>query len=62
MGILRFIIGVVVSIIAIKLMFFVLALVGVVLKLVGLAIVIGLFALVGWIIYRIFSPPRVEHV
>ena len=62
MGILRFIIGVVVSIIAIKLLFFVLVLAGVVLKLIGLAIVIGLFALVGWIIYRIFSSPRVEHV
>ncbi|HKP86195.1 MAG TPA: hypothetical protein VJZ26_08870 [Blastocatellia bacterium] len=62
MVIVRFIIGIVATIIAIKLLAFVLALVSVVLKLIGLTIVVGLFALVIWILYKIFSPPRAEQV
>jgi len=62
MGILRFIVGIVVTVIAIKLLAFVLVLASILLKLIGLAIVIGLFALVAWIIYKIIFPRHAEPV
>ena len=62
MGFLRFIIGAVTFVIAIKLLGIILGIIGFALHLVWIAIVVGFFLLVAWLIYRLVSPRRTETV
>jgi len=65
MGFLRFVLGIVATIvafvIAIKIVGIVLAIAGFIMKLVWLAIVIGIFALIAWGIYKLIFPRRAEE-
>ena len=56
MGFLRFVLGLLAFVIAIKLVAILLGIIGFALKLLWIAIVLGIFALVAWLIYRMISP------
>lgn len=62
MGFLRFVFGIVMFVIAIKLAAVLLGIIGFALHLLWVAIVIGFFVLVAWIIYKLVSPRRTETV
>jgi hypothetical protein len=61
MGFIRFVLGLVAFVIAIKLVAVILTIASFLLKLLFLAIVIGLFGLVAWVIYRIISPRSTQQ-
>jgi hypothetical protein len=61
MAIIRFVLGLVAFIIAIKLAVAILSIASFLLKLVMLAIVIGLFILVAWVVYRLISPRSTQQ-
>jgi len=56
MGFLRFVLGLVAFVIAIKLVAIILGIIGFALKLLWIAVVLGLFVLVAWVIYKLVSP------
>jgi hypothetical protein len=62
MGFLRFILGIVGFIIAVKLLAILLGIIGFALKLAWLAIVVGLVVLVAWGIYRLVTPRTAQEV
>lgn len=62
MGFLRFVLGLVAFVIAIKLVAIVLGIIGFALKLLWIALVLGCFVLVAWVIYRIISPRTAQQV
>jgi len=61
MGFLRFVLGLVAFVIAIKLVAILLAIIGFALKLLWIAIVLGIFVLVAWLIYRMISPRSAQQ-
>jgi hypothetical protein len=61
MGFIRFVLGLVAFIIAIKLVAIVLGIVGFVLKLLWIALVLGFFVLVAWVIYKMISPRSAQQ-
>ena len=62
MVLLRIILGIVVFVIAVKLLAILLAIVGFALHFIWIAVVLGFFALIGWVIYKIISPSRPAQV
>jgi hypothetical protein len=62
MGFLRFVLGLVAFVIAIKLVAIILGIIGFALKLLWIAVVLGCFVLVAWVIYRIISPRTAQQV
>ena len=58
MGFLRFILGIVAFIIAVKLLAMLLLIVGFALKIAWLAVVLGLIVLVAWVIYKVLVPNK----
>jgi hypothetical protein len=56
MGFLRFVLGIVAFMIAIKLVAILLGIIGFALKLIWIAIVLGVIVLVAWGVYRLVSP------
>jgi hypothetical protein len=61
MGFLRFVLGLVAFVIAIKLVAILLAIIGFAFKLLWIAIVLGLFVLVAWAIYKLISPRSAQQ-
>jgi hypothetical protein len=61
MGFLRFILGLVAFVIAIKLVSILLGIIGFALHLVWIAIVLGFFVLVAWVIYKMISPRSAQQ-
>jgi len=61
MGFIRFVLGLVAFVIAIRLVVVILTIASFLLKLLFLAIVIGLFVLVAWVIYKIIAPRRTQQ-
>ncbi|HXU37920.1 MAG TPA: hypothetical protein VN937_16270 [Blastocatellia bacterium] len=61
MGFLRFVLGMVAFVIAIKLVAILLAIIGFAFKLLWIAIVLGVFVLVAWLIYRMISPRSAQQ-
>jgi len=61
MGFIRFVLGLVAFVIAIRLVVVILTIASFLLKLLFLAIVIGLFILVAWVIYKIIAPRRTQQ-
>jgi hypothetical protein len=61
MGFIRFVLGLVAFVIAVKLVAVILTIASFLLKLLFLAIVIGLFVLVAWVIYKIISPRSTQQ-
>ncbi len=61
MGFIRFVLGLVAFVIAIKLVVVILTIASFLLKLLFLAIVIGLFVLVAWVIYKIIAPRSTQQ-
>lgn len=61
MGFIRLVLGLVASIIAIKLVQILLLIIGFALKLVWIAIVLGLFVLVAWLVYKMVSPRKTQQ-
>ena len=62
MGFLRFVFGIVMFVIAIKLVGVILAVLGIAFHLLWIGIVVGFFALVAWLIYKLISPRRPETI
>jgi hypothetical protein len=62
MGFLRFVLGLVAFVIAIKLVAIILGIIGFALKLLWIALVLGCFVLVAWVIYRLISPRTAQQV
>jgi len=56
MGLIRFVLGLVAFVIAVKIASIVLLFIGFALKLLWIAIVLGVFVLIAWGIYRMLSP------
>ncbi|HMG33543.1 MAG TPA: hypothetical protein VKM94_06375 [Blastocatellia bacterium] len=61
MGFLRFVLGIVAFIIAVKLLAILLAVIGFALKIVWLAVVVGIIVLVAWGIYKLLTPDRASE-
>ncbi|HSE38118.1 MAG TPA: hypothetical protein VLG74_12515 [Blastocatellia bacterium] len=61
MGFIRFVLGLVAFVIAIKLVAILLGIIGFALKLLWIAIVLGCFVLVAWVIYRVVSPRSAQQ-
>lgn len=61
MGFIRFVLGLVAFIIAIKLVSILLGIIGFALHLAWIAIVLGFFVLVAWLIYKLISPRSTQH-
>lgn len=61
MGFLRFVLGMVAFVIAIKLVAILLGIIGFALKLLWIAVVLGVFVLVAWLIYRMISPRSAQQ-
>jgi hypothetical protein len=61
MGFIRFVLGLVAFVIAVKLVAIVLGIVGFVLKLLWIALVLGFFVLVAWFIYKMISPRSTQQ-
>ena len=62
MAIIRFIVGLVTFFIAIAVVKILLGIIGFALHLIWLAIIVGFFALIGWIVYKVIFPNRAESV
>jgi hypothetical protein len=66
MGLIRFVFGTVLSIIAfaiaVKLIALLVGVVSFVLKLILMAVIVGVFLLIAWMVYRIISPRRAQSV
>lgn len=62
MGFLRFVMGIVMFVIAVKLVAIILGVLGFVFKLAWLALVFGVIVLVLWGIYKLVSPRSAEQV
>ena len=66
MHIIKFVLGVIGSIVAfalaVKLLALLLFLVGLAVKLIWLAVIVGIFILIGWVIYKLFSPNHAEQL
>ena len=66
MYIIKFVLGVIGAIVAfvvaINLLGLLLYLVGIAVKLIWLAVIVGIFILIGWVIYKLFSPNHAEQV
>ena len=56
MGFIRFVLGLVAFVIAIKIAALLLGIIGFALKLVWLALIVGTFVLVAWVVYKVISP------
>ena len=56
MGFIRFVLGLVAFIIAVKLAAILLGIIGFALKLLWIAIVLGVIVLIAWVIYKMISP------
>jgi hypothetical protein len=56
MGFIRFVLGLVAFVIAIKIAALLLGIIGFALKLVWIALVLGSFVLVAWVVYKVISP------
>ena len=56
MGFIRFVLGLVAFVIAVKIAALLLGIIGFALKLVWIALVLGSFVLVAWVIYKVISP------
>ena len=56
MGFIRFVLGLVAFVIAVKLAAILLGIIGFALKLLWIAVVIGFFVLIAWVIYKLISP------
>ena len=61
MGFIRFVLGLVAFVIAVKLVAIVLGIVGFVLKLLWIALVLGFLVLVAWVIYKMISPRSTQQ-
>ena len=61
MGFIRFVLGLVAFVIAIKLVAILLGIIGFALKLLWVAIVLGVFVLVAWVIYKVISPRSAQQ-
>jgi len=61
MGFLRFVLGMVAFVIAIKLVAILLGIIGFAFKLLWIAIVLGFFVLVAWLIYRLIAPRSAQQ-
>ena len=61
MGFLRFVLGMVAFVIAIKLVSILLVLIGFAFKLLWIAIVLGFFVLVAWAIYKMITPGSAQQ-
>ena len=61
MGFLRFVLGMVAFVIAIKLVSILLVLIGFAFKLLWIAIVLGIFVLVAWAIYKMITPRSAQQ-
>ena len=61
MGFIRFVLGLVAFVIAVRLVVVILTIASFLLKLLFLAIVIGLFVLVAWVIYKIIAPRSTQQ-
>lgn len=66
MGLIKFVFGTALSIIAfaiaIKLLAILVVVVSFALKLILMAVIIGVFLLIAWIVYRLIAPRRVEQI
>ncbi len=62
MGFIRFVLGLVAFVIAVKLVAVLLAIIGFALQLLWIAIVLGVFVLVAWLIYKMVSPRPAQQV
>lgn len=61
MGFIRVVLGLVAFALAVKLAAMLLAIIGFALKLLWIAIVLGFFALVAWVIYKLISPRSAQQ-
>ncbi len=61
MGFVRLVLGLVASVIAIKLVSILLVLIGFAFKLLWIAIVLGFFVLVAWAIYKMITPRNAQQ-
>ena len=61
MGFIRFVLGLVAFVLAIKLVAIILAIIGFVFNLLWIAIVLGFFVLVAWCIYKMISPRSAQQ-
>ncbi len=61
MGFIRFVLGLVAFLIAVKLVAIILGIIGFALKLLWIALVLGCFVLVAWVVYRVISPRPAEQ-
>jgi len=62
MGFLRFVLGLVAFVIAIKLVAILLGIIGFALKLLWIAIVLGVLVMAAWLIYKMISPRSAPQV
>ena len=62
MIIIRMVLGMVAFIIAVKILAILLAVVGFFIGLIKLAVILGIFVLIGWLIYKVISPTRTAQV
>jgi hypothetical protein len=61
MGFIRFVLGLVAFVIAVKLVAILLGIIGFALKLLWIAIVLGFFVLVAWVIYKMIAPRSAQQ-
>ena len=61
MGFIRFVLGLVAFVIAVKLADILLGIIGFALKLLWIAIVLAVFVLVAWVIYKMISPRSTQQ-
>ena len=61
MAFLRFVLGLVAFVIAIKLVAIILGIIGFALKLLWIAVVLGVIVLVAWFIYKLITPRSAEQ-
>ena len=62
MVVIRLVLGMVAFIIAVKIVAILLAVVGFALGLIKLAVILGIFVLIGWLIYKVISPRQEAQV
>jgi hypothetical protein len=61
MGFIRFVLGLLAFVIAIKIVAFLLAIIGLALKLFWVAIVLGIFVLIAWLVYKMVTPRSAQQ-
>ena len=61
MGFIRFVLGLVAFVIAIKLVAILLGIIGFALKLLWIAVVLGIFVLIAWVIYKVVAPRSTQQ-